>query len=918
MPRPASLRALPAVLLAAAAATISPATAAPLQVVVHDARVVEGDAGTSELVFEVTAHGTPRRVPLSFTASDLTATASSGDYTDASGVATLQPAKPRLMGHLAPGLLLIPAGVAIAPNGEIVAADGPTGRVHRFSPDGTPIGSFPVRGDGTQRFAFTHPEGVAVNAAGEIFVTNWDRVEKFDGQGNFIRTWGVAGSFPGQLGHAEDIAIDAAGFVYVTEVDNGRVQKFDSNGIHNRMWSTHLFGDPPGDVPFGIAIDAQGNVFVGKWPSGRILKFSPVGALLDVWSDTRGLCAPGKLHVDAAGNLLVSDHHTSRVVVLDSEGRFLTEWTVDQGPLNSGNEFQTNGIVSDGAGNVYVGSRSSSSIVHFRWDAATASVVIPISGDRAFEADETLRLDLAGPAEVVLVDPVAIGTLVNDDPERGPNLVANGGFETSLDGWIGYQGATLGLAEREDGAKAAGVTGGAELAFGINDSPDLVSSTDASARHLYSAWVRSAASGSARLRIREYTGGVLQATTESAETELDGEWRRLSVPVRARTSGATLDFQIIAAFADPGATFQVDDVAVELLGADVPPVVAAPRDAPTGPTHEVVIPVTVHDPEGEPLDALEADLTNLPEATFTVSGDRTSGTLRWRPGFEHVRDAPYDVTFTARNAAATSLPTRIHVGPDLVRNASFEDDLSGWGGHVGASVARVPGGRGEGHAARITLSPAEWSGLNDSPNWASNAGGGRSFVFGAWVRSGSNGGSCRMQVREYRNGTLVGSASIQDSPFGGDAPLTGQWRRFTLGYTCVSADASTLDLTIDAQAASGVDFEVDDVSIVSTDTPSTVEVPVSVPSIELAARVVPNPARGRATLELAIPAPGRLRVDLYDIGGRRVATLADEARTEAGLRRLSLGAGERLVPGVYWYRAAMPRWVRQGRFVVVE
>ncbi len=91
---------------------------------------------------------------------------------------SLTPEPARLVGHWAAGRLLIPGGVALAPNEDVLAVDGPSGRIFRFSSAGTLLNSFGVAGDGAGQQH--HPEGVAVDAAGEIYVTNSDSSSRLD------------------------------------------------------------------------------------------------------------------------------------------------------------------------------------------------------------------------------------------------------------------------------------------------------------------------------------------------------------------------------------------------------------------------------------------------------------------------------------------------------------------------------------------------------------------------------------------------------------------------------------------------------------------------------------------------------------------------------------------------------------------
>jgi len=905
---------LPALISAALAA--ARAHAAPPFVSVHDARVVEGDTGASQLVFEVVANGLPRRLQLAYSLTDLTASAAGGDYSPAPGVVMIEPEPARLVEHWGAGSFVIPRALALAPNGDVIAVDGPNCRIHRFSRDGTLLQTFGVNGSGDGQLLA--PTGVAVGPGGEIFVVDFsNRVSVFSPSGLFQRSWGSLGAGPGQFDLPYEIAVSASGSVYVSDGYNNRIQQFTTSGMFVQMWSTATPGEPAFDHPLGIAVDAAGVVYVAKGMSGRILKFAPDGSLLATWTDTKGLCRGGGLHLDSFGNLLIADHYAARVVVLDPQGAFLAEWMLDEGPEQNATEFAATGIVADQLGNVYVGSRYSASIAHFRWDRASGAIAVPVAGDTSFEPNETLEVRLSGTSGVWLQDGTAIGTIANDDSELGPDLVTNGRFNVTLAGWTPHGGGALGLSPNgRDGPNAARAVSESTLVCGINDSPSLVPSTPIGARYRYSAWVRSAGVGAAHLRVREYLGGLQQAKTESLPLAFDGSWQRIDMTVHTVTEGGNLDFQVVGEFAAIGQEFLIDDVAVHVLGADVPPVVDVDATVAGNWMREVVVEVSARDPESEPIDSLEADLSRLPGATFTVDPDHSRGTLRWSPSIEDVRDDPYLVTFTARNGAVTSATSRIRIGPNVVLNSSFEEDTSGWRGHVGSTMARVPGGRRDGFAARLTLPVIDWAGVEDNPSWASSTGFGRRFVIGAWVRAETNHGSVRMQVREYEGGIKVGTSTVIGPPE--DLQLASSWRRVLLSHTCVAQGPSELDLTIDAQGLGGGTFDVDDVSIVCSGRAYSLDAPGAVPP-PLAARVVPNPARGRATLELSVPAAGRLKVELYDLSGRRRAVIVDEAGAEAGVRRFGLEPHDgRLGPGVYWYRAVTASGTRQGRFVVLE
>jgi hypothetical protein len=93
------------------------------------------------------------------------------------------------------------------------------------------------------------------------------------------------------------------------------------------------------------------------------------------------------------------------------------------------------------------------------------------------------------------------------------------------------------------------------------------------------------------------------------------------------------------------------------------------------------------------------------------------------------------------------------------------------------------------------------------------------------------------------------------------------------------------------------------------------------PAVPLAARIVatPNPSRGAITVSFALPSPGRARLDVFDVGGRRVARLLDAA-LPAGphLARWDGRSGGKSVPaGVYLARLEHAGGVATGRVLLI-
>jgi len=83
--------------------------------------------------------------------------------------------------------------------------------------------------------------------------------------------------------------------------------------------------------------------------------------------------------------------------------------------------------------------------------------------------------------------------------------------------------------------------------------------------------------------------------------------------------------------------------------------------------------------------------------------------------------------------------------------------------------------------------------------------------------------------------------------------------------------------------------------------------PASVPTVaRLDAWVRPNPTRSRAAIEYTMGAPGRIRLEIYDVRGRPIRTLTEVLHAEAGSYRVTWDGDDHLgrsaPAGVYFAR----------------
>jgi hypothetical protein len=97
--------------------------------------------------------------------------------------------------------------------------------------------------------------------------------------------------------------------------------------------------------------------------------------------------------------------------------------------------------------------------------------------------------------------------------------------------------------------------------------------------------------------------------------------------------------------------------------------------------------------------------------------------------------------------------------------------------------------------------------------------------------------------------------------------------------------------------------------------------PVAMATGELSLSIAPNPMRGGGTLQLALPRAEAVRIGVYDVTGRRLATLAD-GPFAAGIHALAVRPqdddGRPLAAGVYFVRMEAGSQALTKRMLVVH
>lgn len=189
-------------------------------------------------------------------------------------------AKHKLEGQFGEGVMNDPAGLAIdTDNRFLYVANTGSDQVLVYDADTfkllRKIGTTGKDHTLTTPGDFSKPTNVAVDKDGNLFVTDTlnDRVEEFDADGVFVRTWGKNGDGAGDFERPKGIAVDVDGHVWVADSSLNRLQIFTQQG--RLLLALGQFGILPGQFQAltCVTIDKQNRVFTSEQYMGRVQMF---------------------------------------------------------------------------------------------------------------------------------------------------------------------------------------------------------------------------------------------------------------------------------------------------------------------------------------------------------------------------------------------------------------------------------------------------------------------------------------------------------------------------------------------------------------------------------------------------------------------------------------------------------------------
>jgi len=265
---------------------------------------------------------------------------------------------------------------------------------------GTGVAGFSGDGGAATLATMRQPNGIATDAAGNVYVTDNTnhRIRKITTAGiiTTIAGTGVPGydalhegavATTAFINLAAGIDVDAAGNIYIADLGNNTIRKINTAGNITTIAGTPSVAGYSGDggaataarlsAPMDVAVDAAGNVYIADQGNHCIRKVSTAGIISTLCGNgliglgaagdggpavSAKLNLPHSLDVDGAGNIYISDYGNNRIRMINTSGNINTivgavglpyGYTGDGGPATAARIYYPEGLDVDNSGNLY-------------------------------------------------------------------------------------------------------------------------------------------------------------------------------------------------------------------------------------------------------------------------------------------------------------------------------------------------------------------------------------------------------------------------------------------------------------------------------------------------------------------------------------------------------------------------------------
>ncbi len=192
----------------------------------------------------------------------------------------------------------------------------------------------------------------------------------------------------------QGVAVDATGNLFISDWGNNRIRKVGTNGIITAVAGNGVAGfsgdggaatNAELDYATFLAVDATGNLLISDWGNNRIRKLGTNGIITTVAGNVAGFSGdagvatnaelqhPSGVRTDVIGNLWIADAWNMRVREVGISGIIKTRratvtaphyggYSGDGGAATNAELYYPEGVVLDATGNLLIGDSSNDRI----------------------------------------------------------------------------------------------------------------------------------------------------------------------------------------------------------------------------------------------------------------------------------------------------------------------------------------------------------------------------------------------------------------------------------------------------------------------------------------------------------------------------------------------------------------------------
>jgi DNA-binding beta-propeller fold protein YncE len=217
-----------------------------------------------------------------------------------------------------------PSGLSFDRQGRLLVADTHYFRMLVYTPEGKLLERRTIGGEnGHAPGQFEFVTDAVQDSQGNYYISaygEYDRIQKYSPEGEFLFRWGGHGSEPGEFIRPQNLDVDENDHLWVADACNHRIQVFDATGDEAKlikMWGEQ--GTEPGQMryPYDLVLDGQGHLYVCEFGNHRVQKFTLDGEFVSAWGvggrEEGQLYSPWALDRDSQGAIHVVDSYNHRV-----------------------------------------------------------------------------------------------------------------------------------------------------------------------------------------------------------------------------------------------------------------------------------------------------------------------------------------------------------------------------------------------------------------------------------------------------------------------------------------------------------------------------------------------------------------------------------------------------------------------------